>query len=300
MEDVKGELDEWTHYFCETCQSMKPANKFNMTERQQQFFRKPHCTDCHTRKRGGLRAPIQSMNDESKSRKLLCSVCEKPFEFKPSGHITHTMREEHLRSRQRKVLCYQCYEQGKLLLREDREQAKTRKLTCSHCEKAFDFVPNGHITEKMRESHFGARKDKVICYTCQEQRPTFTCSRCSETGHREDFQEKNFEQDCKRGTQQCLECKSGRRKGKVCIVEQCKKFVLDEKLSASEKHHHRNRPLICEICAQKGYSLKDAETYTCSSCQQSGGRGIFQAKDFQRAVKRRNQKCTACCALRNT
>ena len=247
MEDVKGELDEWTHHFCENCQNVKPANKFTMTERQRQYFRKTHCADCYAPKRGGLRTLIQSKNDQSKSRKLLCSDCEKTFDFKPSGHITHKMREEHLGSRRGKVLCYECYEEGKLLLREDREQTKTRKLMCSECEQPFDFVSSGHITEKMREEHLRSRQRKVLCYRCHDQRPTYTCSRCSETGHREDFQKTHFEQDCARGTQQCLECKSGRRKGKVCIVDVCRKFVSGEILPASEKIY-RNRSLVCAEC----------------------------------------------------
>ena len=70
MEDVKGELDEWTHHFCETCLGMKPANKFTMTERQRQYLRKPNCADCYTQQRGGLRTVTKSMNEASKARKL--------------------------------------------------------------------------------------------------------------------------------------------------------------------------------------------------------------------------------------
>ena len=50
MEDVKGELDEWTHHFCESCQIMKPADKFLMTERQRQCLRKPQCADFNNKK----------------------------------------------------------------------------------------------------------------------------------------------------------------------------------------------------------------------------------------------------------
>ena len=137
----------------------------------------------------------------------------------------------------------------------------------------------------MREEHFRTRKNKVVCYKCQEQRPTYTCSRCGETGHREDFQKTNFERDCTRGTQQCLECKSGRRKGKICIVDVCKKFVSEENLPASEKKY-RKRSLVCTDCQQRGYTAKNVETYTCSSWKKTGGSGIFQAKHFQQAKTR--------------
>ena len=138
MEDCKGELEDWTHHFCETCVSVKPANKFHMTQRQQEFFRKQHCADCHTLKRGGLR--LRPKYDESKAKQLLCA----------------------------------------------------------ECEKHFDFDPNGHITEKMRQHHFSQSPRSVICYACHNQRPPFTCSRCGETGHREDFQKANFDRDCDR------------------------------------------------------------------------------------------------------
>ena len=139
----------------------------------------------------------------------------------------------------------------------------------------------------MREEHLRSRQRKVVCYTCHDKRPTYICSRC--TGHREHFQETNFEQDCKRGTQQCLECKSGRRKGKVCIVEQCKKIVSEENLPASEKKY-RNRSLVCADCQQRGYTAKDVNTYTCSSCKKTGGNGIVQAKHLQRATSSGTQK----------
>ena len=65
MNSFKGELDEWTHHFCETCQSMKPEGKFTMTIRQRQFFRKSNCTDCSTQQRGGLREVTEAKNEIS-------------------------------------------------------------------------------------------------------------------------------------------------------------------------------------------------------------------------------------------
>ena len=145
----------------------------------------------------------------------------------------------------------------------------------------------------MREGHFRARKNKVVCYKCQEQRPTYTCSRCGETGHREEFQKINFDQDCTRGTQQCLECKSGRRKGKVCIVEQCKKFIRRENLSQHHQTHPKN-PLVCEVCTGKGYTAANTQTYTCASCKKvTGGHGLL-TKNFQQAAKRGAHKCKGC------
>ena len=172
-------------------------------------------------------------------------------------------------------MCYECHDEGKVLVREDRQRLKARKLMCSECKKPFDFDPSGHITENMREDHFRSRQGKVICYACKK---TYTCTRCGEIGPREDFQETNFKISNKRGSLQCLECKKGKRKGKLCKV--CKKFISDEKLPAIEKKN-RNRALVCEECQKKGYTVKDAETYTCCVCQKTGGSGIFQAKDLQ-------------------
>ena len=236
MEDCKGELDEWTHHFCEKCDSIKPEHKFTLTGRQRQFFRKVNCADCYTPQRGGLRPGTESKNEESKARKLVCRQCHQTFDFVPSGHITKTMRKEHLSSRERKVLCYECY---------------------------------------------GGR-------------PTYTCNRCGESGHREDFQKTHFEQDCQRGTQQCLECKTGKRKGKICIVDVCKKFIREESLSNAHKRHP-SRAFVCDTCTQRGYTTKNAETYTCSACKKvTGGHGLFQEKNFQRAAERGTQKCKGC------
>ena len=134
----------------------------------------------------------------------------------------------------------------------------------------------------------------MLCYTCHEQRPMYTCSRCGETGHRGDFQKTHFEQDCARGTQQCLECKSGRRKGKVCIVEQCKQFIRNENLSQYHKHNP-TRALVCEVCSEKGYTFANTETYTCASCKRvTGGQGLFQSRNLKRAAARGTQMCKAC------
>ena len=166
--NFKGEFDEWTHHFCETCQSMKPKEKFTMTIRQRQFLRKPNCTDCSTQQRGGLREVPKAKNDKSKARKLHCSDCQKLFDFVLSGHITEKMREEHFRDRKRRVVCYECHDKGKVLVREDQQRLKARKLICAECKKPFDFDPSGHITENMRKDHLRSRQDKVICYACEK------------------------------------------------------------------------------------------------------------------------------------
>ena len=230
MEDCKGEFDDWTHHFCETCQSIKPAKKFAITVRQRHFFRKPHCTDCFTEARGG----------------------------------------------------------------KQREQCKKNQLQCSGCKVDFEYDPIGHITEKQRKHHLSNRKALLLCYKCHDQRPTYTCSRCGDAGQREDFQKTNFEQDCKRGTQQCLKCKSGKRQGKVCMVEKCTQFIALENLSRTHKNKP-SRPLVCDTCAGKGYSTRDTHTYVCCKCKNvSGGHGIFQSTNFQRAAKRGTQKCKSC------
>ena len=200
------------------------------------------------------------------------------------------MRRHHFSNRKDRVVCYKCHEKGKEL--EHKEKWKARKLMCSECKEPFDFDSSGHITDFMRENHLSS-KDKVICYACKKTKTRYTCTRCHETGPRENFQRTNFEQDLQRGRLQCLECKEGRKKGKVCIVEVCKKFTSEEKLPASAKKW-RNRALVCEECQKKGYTVKDTETYTCCVCQKNGGSGIFQALHLQRAKSRGTQKCKTC------
>lgn len=154
MEDWKGELDDWAHHFCESCQCLKPQIKFTMTERQRHFFRKPHCVDCNQTQRGG-------------------------------------------------------------------GEKNTRKEPSYTVRNVFQYVPAGHITEKQRQHHLSKREDRLLCYECHEKRTTYTRSRCGHTGVREVFQKTHFERDCERGTQQCVECKSGRRKGMYrCAVQQ--------------------------------------------------------------------------------
>ena len=165
---------------------------------------------------------------------------------------------------------------------------------CAQCEQPFDFVRDGHITDQMRKNHLSSRNNKVLCYGCNNQPSMYICSRCGECGLRKAFETKHFERDCKRNTQQCLECKSGRRKGKTCSVEACKQFIKEENLSQA---HKRNvtRAFVCDMCAEKGYTTKDQKTYTCSACKNvTGGHGLFQTKNFQQAAARGTQKCRGC------
>ena len=83
------------------------------------------------------------------------------------------------------------------------------------------------------------------------------------------------------------------KKWEVCIVADCKTFIRDENLSETQRNQP-NRPLVCEICLERGHTIKDTTTYTCISCKKSGGRGFFQVKDFQRAVSAGKQKCKTC------
>ena len=260
---------------------------------ERQVFRKRNCTNCSpcsSQQRGGLREVTKAKNDKSKAQKLNCSVCEALFTFNPSGHITEDMRRHHF-VRKDPVVCYKCHEKGKVLVREDRQKLKARKLMCSKCKKPFDFDSSGHINESMRRNHLRSIQAKVICYACQPKK--YTCTRCGDYGPRENFQQTNFERDHERGSLQCLECKEGRRKGKTCIRYVCKKFIPEEELPASEIKH-RNRALICEECQKKGYTLRYTETYTCCVCQKTGGSGIFQAQNLQRAKERGMQKCKTC------
>ena len=109
----------------------------------------------------------KAKNEKSKAEKLHCSVCETLFDFNPSGHITEDMRKHHI-LRKDPLVCYKCHEKGKVLVREDRQRFKARKLMCSECKKPFDFDPSGHITKRVRETHFDSRKQKVICYACKK------------------------------------------------------------------------------------------------------------------------------------
>ena len=68
------------------------------------------------------------------------------------------------------------------------------------------------------------QQQQVICYACHKERITYTCTRCEQTGTREDFQKANFKRDMQRGVLLCLECKEDRKKGKTCIVNDCKKL----------------------------------------------------------------------------
>ena len=205
-----------------------------MSQRQRDFFRKPHCTDCHTPQRGGLR------------------------------------------------------------LRPKYDEMKARKLLCAGCKKHFDFDPKGHITEDMRQNHFKKPSRSVICYTCHEKEPKYLCRRCKQTGPREDFATNYFDRVCERETQLCLECKSGRRKGKECVVDKCKTFVREENLSKTHKINP-SRAFVCDTCTENGYTTKNPKTYTCSACEKvTGGHGLFQSKHFQRAAKRGTQKCKGC------
>ena len=115
-----------------------------MTIRQRQFLRKPNCTDCSTQQRGGLREVPKAKNEKSNARKLHCSVCEAFFDFNPSGHITVDIREHHFSNRKDRVVCYKCHEKGKVLVREDQQRLKARKLMCSECKKPFDFDSHSH------------------------------------------------------------------------------------------------------------------------------------------------------------
>ena len=134
----------------------------------------------------------------------------------------------------------------------------------------------------------------MICYACQAERSTYSCTRCKDTGPREDFQKTNFERDHERGSLQCLECKEGRKKGKVCIVDDCKKFISHNNLSETHKIN-ASRPFVCEPCTKNGYSTKDTKTYVCANCKKvAGGHGLFQSKNFQQAAKRGTQRCKGC------
>ena len=121
----------------------------------------------------------------------------------------------------------------------------------------------------------------------------YICSRCGLWGPRRSFS-KNLTRDLKRNTQQCLECKSGRRGGKVCIVEVCKQFVKEENLTQTQKHN-RSRVLVCAVCADRGYTLKDPKTYTCSVCKNvTGSRMLFKESNLTRDAKRGIQTCKKC------
>ena len=115
-----------------------------MTIRQRQFLRKPNCTDRSTQQRGGLREVAKAKNEKSKTRKLHCSDCQKLFDFVLSAHITEKTREEHFRDRKRRIVCYECHDKRKVLVREDQQRLKARKLMYAECKKPFDFDFHSH------------------------------------------------------------------------------------------------------------------------------------------------------------
>ena len=79
------------------------------------------------------------------------------------------MREEHFGSRKGAVVCYECHKKGDKLVNERNETLKERPLKCSKCQYNFSFDPEGHISAKMREQHFGNRKGPVVCYECHKK-----------------------------------------------------------------------------------------------------------------------------------
>ena len=56
-----------------------------------------------------------------------------------------------------------------------------------------------------------------------------------------------------------------------------------------------SRAYVCDNCTENGYTPKNPETYTCTACKKvTGGHGLFQSKNFQRAAKSGTQKCKGC------
>ena len=149
MEDYKGELEDWTHHFCETCVSVKPRNKFNMSQRQRDFFRKPHCTDCFTPQRGGLRPETARRNDEWKARKLLCAGCKNHFDFDPNGHITTDMRLHHFKKPLYSIICYTCHE----------KRPKYICRRCKHTGPREDF--------QRTNFHRVCERETQVCLECK-------------------------------------------------------------------------------------------------------------------------------------
>ena len=131
-------------------------------------------------------------------------------------HSRWTYYREHAQEslqaeRESQLLCYNCHNEGKVLVRDDHARSQKRKLMCADCEKPFDFDPSGHINEAMRKYHFSTKRTPVFCYACQEQRSTYTCTRCGQTRPRKDFQTRNFNRENEKEQLQCLECKDKKR-----------------------------------------------------------------------------------------
>ena len=109
----------------------------------------------------------KAKNEKSKTQENLhCDNCQEIFVFIP---------------RESQLLCYNCHNEGKVLVRDDHARSQKRKLMCADCEKPFDFDPSGHINEAMRKYHFSTKRTPIFCYACQEQRSTYTCTRCGQT-----------------------------------------------------------------------------------------------------------------------
>ena len=105
------------------------------------------------------------------------------------------------------------------------------------------------------------RQRKIVCYIYHDQRPTLTCSRCSDIEYREYFQKTSFEQDYTRGTQQDLEYKSNRRKDKVYIVENYKKLNKEENLFNTNKKIP-SPVFVCDNCTLQGHASTKNDCHT--------------------------------------
>ena len=131
-------------------------------------------------------------------------------------------------------------------------KANTRggqQCTITQCGK---FVPDNKLSAGDKRAR--QRRKPFVCQACSlrsENAPTRTqatgdeeeyeCSRCYHRGNRLQFQEKNWERDKMRGTQQCVACTDGTRGGLKCGVQKCKKFVCESALSASDRKHRAHR-----------------------------------------------------------
>ena len=90
----------------------------------------------------------KAKNEKSKTQENLhCDNCQETFVFIPGGHVTENMRRNHCRPRESQLLCYNCHNEGKVLVRDDHARSQKRKLMCAGCQKPFDFDPSGHINE---------------------------------------------------------------------------------------------------------------------------------------------------------
>ena len=158
------------------------------------------------------------------------------------------------------------------------------KFTCSVCHKAQDDTQFGALRRYDYMSH---GNHALRCNTC------LRCPRCQKLLMSErDFSTRTeFKHLCIGcETFQCSCCQEQRRRREFVKFEDTKNFMRDV-------NQHR---LLCQVCADKGYTVKDMKGYTCTACDHTYGRNKFTKSEMDMwnrskdALHQHKVTCTAC------